>query len=383
VSGTVADTAAGTSRGGTRPATRQAAAQTLRVLQLPGSAGPASYVGLLSRALGATATEVVDGHDGLFRLGWTRHVDVVHLHWLEFIAASDGRPWRGLVRTVLRQLRLVTGLAWLRLRGVRVVWTVHNLASHEPIRPRLEWLLGFLVSRLADRLIVHSDYARRRVGRRWRTTRKVNVIPHGNYIDVFPSAGRSRTEVRSMQGIADEAYVFVAFGQVRPYKRLPQLVSAFSALPSPDVRLLIAGKPVVAEEADKLRAAAAQDPRVVLDLREIPDAEVADLLACADAAVLGYRDVFSSGALLLALSYGLPVVASGPGTATEIVRGSAGESFEAGGLTRALQAMQEGDRSQRSAAALDRAREYPWSRVGAETASLYRALVPRDAASTS
>jgi beta-1,4-mannosyltransferase len=383
MTGAVVQTTSGTTPGAAHSTPAPAAAQTLRVLQLPGSAGPASYVGLLSRALGDNAAEVVDVNDALFQLGWTRGVEVVHLHWLEFIAASDGRPWRGLVRTLLRQLRLVAALAWLRLRGVRVVWTVHNLASHEPVRPRLEWLLGFVVSRLADRLIVHSNYARRRVARRWRATRKVKVIPHGNYIDVFPSTGRSRQEVRSDLGISEQAYVFIAFGQVRPYKRLPELVSAFSALPSPDVRLVIAGRPVVADEADRLRTAAARDPRVVLDLREVPDTEVTDLLRSADAAVLGYRDVFSSGALLLALSCGLPVVASGPGTASEIAWGMAGESFAAGGLIRALRAVQRGDRAQRSAAALERAREHPWSRVGAETADLYRGLVTHDAASTS
>jgi beta-1,4-mannosyltransferase len=355
----------------------------LRVLHVPGSAGPASYIGLLRRALAESGLDVVDGNGSLFRVGWTCGADVVHLHWLEFVSASDARPWRGLARTLARHLRLVVALAWLRVRGVRVVWTVHNLTSHESVRPRLEWMLGLVVSRLADRLIVHSEYARRRVARHWGATRNITVIPHGNYVDVFPSTGRSRSQVRGALGIPEGAYVFVAFGQVRPYKRLPELVRAFSALRSPDVRLLIAGKPVVAAEAERLRVVAGQDPRVVLDLREVPDVEVADVLGCADAAVLAYRDVFSSGALLLALSYGLPVVAAGSSTASEIAGGASGETFAPGGLAQAMRAMQDGDRSARSAAALDRARQYPWTRVGAETAALYQALRARDAASSS
>lgn len=355
----------------------------LRVLHLPGSAGPASYIGLLRRALVESGLDVVGGNGSLFRVGWTHGADVVHLHWLEFVSASDVRPWRGLVRTLARHLRLIAALAWLRVRGVKVVWTVHNLASHEPVRPQLEWMLGLLVSRLADRLIVHSEYARQQVARRWGATRKVTVIPHGNYVDVFPSTGRSRAQVRGTLGIPAGAYVFVAFGQVRPYKRLPELVRAFSTMRSPDARLLIAGKPVVAAEAESLRVLARQDPRIVLDLREIPDSEVADVLGCADAAVLAYRDVFSSGALLLALSYGLPVISAASSTASEIAGGSAGETFEPGGLAQAMRAMQDGDRPARSAAALDRARQYPWSRVSAETAALYQALGPRDAASLS
>src|ERR1700761_8909315 len=130
MSSDVVDTAQGTTTyGGARPVTRRAAARKLKVLQLPATAGPASYVGLLTRALGENATEVVDASDALFQIGWTRGVDVVHLHWLEFIAASDGRPGRGLVRTLLRQLRLVAALAWLRLRGVRGGWAGHHPAS--------------------------------------------------------------------------------------------------------------------------------------------------------------------------------------------------------------------------------------------------------------
>jgi hypothetical protein len=51
------------------------------------------------------------------------------------------------------------------------------------------------------------------------------------------------------------------------------------------------------------------DKRVVVDARLIPDDEVSTFHRRAHAAIFAYRDVFSSGAPVLALSYGLSVVA--------------------------------------------------------------------------
>jgi beta-1,4-mannosyltransferase len=196
-------------------------------------------------------------------------------------------------------------------------------------------------------------------------------------VGLFEEPRATRAELRAARGIPDDAHVFLAFGQVRPYKRLPDLVTAFRALTGDDVRLLIVGKPVVEQEAQRLRDAAQGDERVLLDLREVPDGEVAGLHVCADAGVLAYRDVFSSGALLLALSLGLPVVAPDQGTAAEIAGPAAGELFEAGGLSAALEASRAADGLARSRAARAVADQYGWERVGRETMELYRRLLAR------
>jgi glycosyltransferase involved in cell wall biosynthesis len=345
------------------------------VAQVPAQQpGPTSYLTLLGGALMRAGVDVTTAdRAALWRLGWQRDVDLVHLHWLEFIAPSA--PGRlGLLRSLIRAARLIAALTWLRLRGIRLVWTVHNLGPHEPVQPRLEASLGRLVSSISHAMVAHSAYARSRIHERWRCGAKVAVIPHGNYVGLFASPQGTRSDIRHSLGIPVDAYVFLSFGQVRAYKRLIDLVKAFRALPHDDVRLLIAGNPVVAEEGRRLRDAAAADPRVVLDLRKVPDDEVSALHLCADAAVLAYRDVFSSGALLLALSFGLPVVAPDVGTAAELVGTEAGELFGPGGLTAALGSARAADRPARAAAATAVARQYGWDRVGTETAALYRAL---------
>jgi beta-1,4-mannosyltransferase len=353
--------------------------QPLRVAQVPPQRrGATSYLTLLATALSTAGVDVISADTAaLWHLGRERGVDLVHLHWLEFIAPSAAGGAGGLVRTVIRHGRLVALLAWLRIRGVKLVWTVHNLRPHEPVRPRLESLLSRAVSRICHTLVAHSEYAATRIRDQWGRGVNVTVIPHGNYVGLFGAPTGTRAELRRSLDIPDDAYAFLAFGQVRPYKRLTDLVSAFRRLGSRDVRLIIAGKPVVDEEADRLRRAAGEDARVVLDLREVPDDEVSGLHLCADAAVLAYRDVFSSGALLLALSLGVPVVAPDVGTAAELAGDGAAELFPEGseGLTAALAAMRDSDHAARAVAASAVARRYGWDRVGSETAELYRQLI--------
>ena len=220
----------------------------LRVVHLPRSDAPTSYVTLMSEAVRSHGVVPVPYGGSLWRLGRSRGADVVHLHWLEFIAPSDGRPVTGFARTLIRYARLLAALGWIRLRGISLVWTVHNLAPHEPVRPRLERNLGRIVMRLADTVVAHSEYAKSRIAEQWGVPTAVTVIPHPNYIGVFAGGSRSRHEIRSTFKIPQDAFTFLAFGQVRPYKRLPELVEAFSTLAGDDVRLVIAGKPVVADD---------------------------------------------------------------------------------------------------------------------------------------
>ena len=325
----------------------------------------AGYVGLLCASLrqeGVEATADLSLEECLR----ADRLDAVHLHWLEYVVELDPAPRLGILRSVVRTGRFAGTLMRLRRRGVRIVWTAHNLRPHEPRRPLGEALLTVFVAVIAHRVIVHSQYARRRLTRRLPGLEKVVVIPHGHYIGAFPEP--TANAARRPGG---GPFTFLCFGQIRPYKQLPELIRAFRALAEADVRLVIAGKPVVASELEAIHEAAGDDPRVVVDARLIPDEEVAALHRDADAAIFAYREVFSSGALLLALSYGLPVVAPAESSAPELVLTQGLEAFATGELTATLDRMLKGDHRSQSAAALRSAERYPWSGVARATVALY------------
>ena len=314
-----------------------AAAPRLDVLVAPADAGN-PYQRLLAEALarrGAHARAV--NRLGLGEVLRARpRSSIVHLHWVEFVIRSTDPGWRAGVLSVVRAAHLLLVLLVARVRRVRVVWTVHNLQPHEARRRRLDRVVGRLAARLADSVLVHSRHCAAQVSERLGGT--VEVAYHGNYIDFYPPPRRDRRESRLSLGIPADAHVFLAFGLIRPYKMIVELIAEFRCLADPRFRLLIAGRPLSDDLRRQVEAAAAGDERVVLRLGRIADADVAEIHLAADVAVFAYRDVFSSGALMLALSHGLPVVAAGDSTASELGVPPAIRAFPAGGLGDALMA---------------------------------------------
>lgn len=335
---------------------------------------PGEYLTLLRDALEETG--IPSAPPAALTPRWaSRHagdVRVVHLHWLEFIAPSDSSPYLGTVRTARRALRVFRSLRKLRRREVAIVWTVHNLSPHEPVHPRIERWLARAVLAISDAAIVHSEHARTQVASRLGHARKLHAVPHGNYLDAYPPAAHSALDRRRTLGLAPDAFVYLSFGQVRAYKCLPQLLEAFRSLPDEDIALLIAGEPRDPREEARVRSQAAEDPRVVLDLRRIPAGEVAAVHSVADAAVFPYDGMFSSGSVLLALSHGLPVIVPSDSTGTELAAQPASEAIGVGGIAAALRAVRRGDQQIRRDAALSAAARYDWGTVGSETARVYR-----------
>ena len=289
-----------------------------------------------------------------------RDLAAVHVHWPEYLV-----PHRS--ASPLDALRLLRLYAALRL--VRVVWTVHNLGPHDASVSWAAHRAYDLVARTADVFVAHSRAAAERAEARYPRARGRTVVaPHGHYLGVHPPARTPRAEVRARHGIPGDAFLLLAFGQIRAYKRLAELSAAVDG----DVQLLIAGAAVDGEVAAELERIAG--PGVHLDVRRVPDDEVADLYGAADAAVLNYAEVFSSGSLLLALSQGVPVVSAASDAVAEVAGEPAVVTFgDVRELPDAVARLRAVEPPARRAAALAAAEAASWERAAAVLARAYRA----------
>jgi glycosyltransferase involved in cell wall biosynthesis len=208
-----------------------------------------------------------------------------------------------------------------------------------------------------------------------------SVIRHGSYIGVYPP-GRSRSEVRGDLRIPSDAFVFLSLGHIRRYKGLDLLMSAFAATAEalPDAVLVVAGLPIDRTVADEVRAAAETDRRIRALPEFVPDDQVAELFEAADASVLTRADGGTSGALVLALSHGVPIVAPAAPAYEDLVGDDAGWLFEEGdadALSKALVRAADESREQhefRAHAALAHGEELSWDDSCLEFAALLRAL---------
>lgn len=271
------------------------------------------YGQLLIRSLEARGIRVVRLlYAHLFvRQALSERPDVVHFQFVQpyILPAENERSWW---RAIVKGLLFLLQVFLLRVAGARIVWTVHDLADHEQRLVRLEWFFTLLFTRVAHRIVVHGDVARAAVVDRYhlqRHARKLAVIFHPNYIGAYPDT-LTRAQAREQLGIRPEAVVLLSVGQIRPYKGLMALVQAFRALRTHVTReLWIAGEPVDASLTADLAREADADPSIRIRAAFQSPEEIERLLKACDVVVLPYRAILTSGAALLAMSFGRPCIA--------------------------------------------------------------------------
>jgi beta-1,4-mannosyltransferase len=269
----------------------------------------------------------------VFSLGWLwrarSSVGFLHFHWPESLYRyGRGPAW---LRPFLSRVKLIVftaRLAAARVLGYRLVWTVHQVFPHESFDRALERRGARLLARASHLLITHDHWtaaqARSELSIRGK---KIAVVPHGSYIGVYPE-GRARGEVRRELGLPQDSFVFLCFGELRPYKEIDLLLTAFSTVFLPNARLVVAGNVKVPSVGAAVRAASATDSRILTLFGFVPENQIAELFHACDAAVLPRGEPGTSGSLLLAFSMGLPVVVANVPTARELTRdGKAGWLF--------------------------------------------------------
>lgn len=343
----------------------------------PGRANP--YGALLTAALRRRGVELTEGDYGFSR-SWLEEsraaCSVLHFNWLDRFYARFEEPL-DLERAVARYADFNANLIHARRLGYRLVWTVHNLFPHERRYPQLDRLSNALVAREADHVIAHCRYAADRIERWYDPPRPVQVIPHGNYLPVFPnevSAGAARARLR----IAGDRFVYLFFGNARGYKGIAELVAAYRRAAAADSLLLLALREHARspELIPQLRAAAGGDARIRIHPSPYFAAEEFQyFLNAADVVVLPFAAVLTSGSAIQALGFGKPLIVPRLGCLPELIAGGCGLLYDpraAGGLDRALRAARTLDLNAAGAAALARSRELDWDPIAARVAALYR-----------
>ncbi len=216
--------------------------------------------------------------------------DVVHLQWVD---------------NPLSALRFV---GWAQRRGIRVVYTPHNILPHE--RRWLLMPLYRLLYRRLDRVVARDphlawaleemlDMPRERV---------VQVSGSPNFLALQaddPSLGKRGTQRRP----GERRILF--FGHGCPRKGLNFLLEAVAESDWPaTMHLVLAGEGVLRGVSEELAAAAARRMRLSVIDRYVEPMDVAALFRDADLLVMPYIKLCKSPLLDLAAALGLPVLRS-------------------------------------------------------------------------
>lgn len=202
-----------------------------------------------------------------------------------------------------------TMLRALRKARVRTIALFHNVVPHEK-----RWLDSHVTTGIlenADVALAHTQEEADTASRLG--ARATAVTPLAPL--VLPGADGA---ARTVRADADSPLRVLAFGLVREYKGIDLLIRAVAK--APHAHLTVAGEfwggtGPYQELVDQLGIA----DRVELKDGYVASDEVAGYFADADVAALAYRSATSSAAAMLALDYGVPVVATAVGSLREVV----------------------------------------------------------------
>ena len=238
-------------------------------------------------------------HINLLRRLRRMRPDVIHFQWAPLPAID------GIFMPAFRRI-------------APTIFTVHDSApfNSDP-RSILQRIGAISIMKFFDRLIVHTNRARQRLISYGLPPAKIAIIPHG-ILETGPLPSVSHTA-----GNASDPVTLLLFGKIKPYKGTDVAIRALAAMPAASrarCRLRVVGKPYMDMEplfalARELRV----ESNIVWDLRFVADDELNQIFSEADIMVMPYREIDASGVLMIALSIGIPIVASRIGLFAEML----------------------------------------------------------------
>ena len=243
-----------------------------------------------------------------------REGEIFHIHWLNDIInrspADAQRFWQWLREFILRS----------KASGATIIWTVHNISSHEKKNVALEEeIIRFLVQQ-CDRCHMHDQLAVYAFESRYGVLPwgRLRIAEHGAYPKV--AAQRSARILNELGLLSSDAYVVIP-GQVRRYKNLPLLTDGVAYIQdhAPDLIVCILGQfhpELSMQDSKPLR----DQPNVRWLSYRLNDDQYSAFLQEAAFALLTYVDVSTSGAVIHCLSQACRVVAPRIGTIPSLVQ---------------------------------------------------------------
>lgn len=221
----------------------------------------------------------------------------------------------------------------------RLVHTAHNILPHEATAKDKKKYGSFYSK--CNLIMVHNEYSKKLLADEYGFSDKIQVIPHGIYES---QQGSIHTDSAV---VASQKTEFLQLGMIRKYKGVDIFLKALSMLNDAvksKIHVTIAGKRYKAlddTDYERMIIDYKLESVVTFTPQRVEDEEMDQLFKKADVCVFPYREIYGSGALLMAYTYRKPVIVSNiPALIEETSGGMTGLSFEsedAGSLKEAIE----------------------------------------------
>ncbi len=272
----------------------------VQVLNVPTAGGNPYQRNLMYRCAADKVAFVGGGKGALLSLDAAEH-PVTHLHWDDRIFGRDADAEKN--AELLHKAK--QSIDSYRAQGGRLVWTIHNARPHKVIS-----LDGFLEARQslvkrADAIHVHAPHARdHMISEYGADPSRIHVISHPSYLGSYEP--QEITLARPMPDRSPTTFLF--FGMFRGEKGAERIRDAAAKLTKRDYdyRLNMYGKAFGSQR--RLLRRLGWNRNISLRTDRIPDEEIPEIFSNAHFFLAPYSELFSSGTVSLALSFGLPII---------------------------------------------------------------------------
>lgn len=172
------------------------------------------------------------------------------------------------------------------------------------------------LSRLCHLIFVHSEYGQKELQSMypWIADRIISVL-HGNY-EGFYKCSLTKKDIRYKLGIPENSLVYLLFGQWKSHKNIETIVDVFRKLKKKqsNAQLLLVG-----QNCQELNISSQMYKNIHSFEGYIDTSEVGQYFLASDYFLAAAQRSYGSGSLLLAQTYGLPVIGQSQGDIKEII----------------------------------------------------------------
>ena len=254
----------------------------------------------------------VYAHWKLIFAGLFNRKAILHYHWLEFqdIRSLSAMPYK------------LTCIAFYKLFGGKLVWTIHNKYPHDGKYLKLHSILQRWMSRKSNSIILHCNTVKQDLIKFLNISEeKIKICAHPSFTTttLVKKDARKQLSKQLQIDLDSEDYAFLVFGQISHYKGISAIIEAFNELLDDHIHLIVAGpvKKGNSNLSSELQEWCSKVNNLHIRDTFIDEETLPILHSAVDCAVANHKDIISSGSTEMALSYNLTVIAPRKGCIIE------------------------------------------------------------------
>lgn len=239
-----------------------------------------------------------------FRALHQHQPNIIYYDWVHSFILGKSLLW-----SWIKSLIFVFEITYARFfYRAKIVHTLHNLQNHARLWLGLEKVIyGFFLQNCSQ-IRVYSEETKTAAIERFKLNpERIKVIQDLPY-HLYYENKIGKEESRKRLNLTKDDFVYLFFGELKPYKGIDNLLKVYAEIAQPTDLLIIAGKSYDAAYFASIQHRADTIPSVSMYHRFIEDEEVQVFFNAADVIVLPFVRIDHSGSVDLALSFSKPVI---------------------------------------------------------------------------